>query len=599
MGRSGDTDDTEREIWGTWEELLLACAVTRHGTSSWDSVAMEVQSRSPFSHLLTPNKCRLRYLHLHRRFSSSASPENGAASDGESDKTGDPVPSDAGSWVEELRKVRVAELRREVERRDLSIVSLELKVNRLKEERERGSKEADPSGKDEKQDPTVEDQKDDVRSPGSVAAEISGRSCKESNESNSTDLKRDEKPKPGDESGTGLEAGTDRTAGEVGKRSGESGESVAESKESSDVQSSASLSTRRRKAVSSGEAEVGPALSQAESQPLVSFLEILRSDKLGSVFERRLESQQSETYQSMIRRHADLEMIRTKLDTSSSSDLYTSATEFYRDLLLLCANALVFFPKSSEEHSAALHLYSLVTKQINSTNPFRPRGSSSSSRKEVKVADLPKVKADSDVGGPLLEKPAIIVCRKRSSLAKPAAAAVAVGNSTNSSLKEEKQTKGSALDPDPNLRKIGTTGPRTSKTRSNTTLRGLNSNPSSIASNVKSQKQSSDKGSDKSVAASTNVAKKRNAVDFLNRLNDRSKIASSKGSQGDLSKKGKTEGKREQGSSKKGGTPPGKRSVGRPPKRPAPSVTPPPAKRLKDEAAKPRPAAKRRGGRRS
>ncbi|KAJ1702539.1 hypothetical protein LUZ63_002318 [Rhynchospora breviuscula] len=596
MGRSGDTDDTEREIWGTWEELLLACAVTRHGTSSWDSVAMEVQSRSPFSHLLTPTKCRLRYLHLHRRFSSSSSPENAAVSDGESEKTGDPVPSEAGSWVEELRKVRVAELRREVERCDLSIVSLELKVNRLKEERESGSKEADPCGKDEKQDPTVEDQKDDVRSPGSVAAEISGRSCKESNESNSTDLKQDEKAKPGDESGTGLEAGTDRTAGAVGKRNGESGESVAESKESSDVQSSASLSTRRRKAVSSGEAEVGPVLSLAESQPLVAFLEMLRSDKLGSVFERRLESQQSETYQSLIRRHVDLEMIRTKLDISSSSDSYTSATEFYRDLFLLCANALVFFPKSSEEHSAALHIYSLVTKQINSTNLLKPHGSSSSSRKEVKVTDLPKVKADSDVRGPLLEKPAIIVCRKRSSLAKPASAAV--GNSTNSSPKEEKQNKGSGLDPDPNLRKTGTTGPRTSKTRSNTTLRGLNSNPN-IASNVKSQKQSSDKGSDKSVAGSANVAKKRNAVDFLNRLNDRSKIASSKGSQGDSSKKGKTEGKREQGSSKKGGTPPGKRTVGRPPKRPAPSVTPPPAKRLKDEAAKPQPAAKRRGGRRS
>ncbi|KAJ4811212.1 DNA-binding bromodomain-containing protein [Rhynchospora pubera] len=596
MGRSGDTDDTEREIWGTWEELLLACAVTRHGTASWDSVAMEVQSRSPFSHLLTPNKCRLRYLHLHRRFSSSASPENAAVSDGESEKTGDPVPSDAGSWVEELRKVRVAELRREVERCDLSIVSLELKVNRLKEERESGSKEADPCGKDEKQDPTVEDQKDDVRSPGSVAAEISGRSCKESNESNSTDLKQDEKAKPGDESGTGLQAGTERTAGEVAKRNGESGESVAESKESSDVQSSASLSTRRRKAVSSGEVEVGPALSLAESQPLVAFLEILRSDKLGSVFERRLESQQSETYQSMIRRHVDLEMIRTKLDISTSSDSYTSATEFYRDLFLLCANALVFFPKSSEEHSAALHIYSLVTKQMNSANLPKPHGSSSSSRKEVKVTDLPKVKADSDVRGPLLEKPAIIVCRKRSSLAKPASAAV--GNSTNSSLKEEKQNKGSGLDPDPNLRKTGTTGPRTSKTRSNTTLRGLNSNPS-IASNVKSQKQSSDKGSDKSVAASANVAKKRNAVDFLNRLNDRSKIASSKGSQGDSSKKGKTEGKREQSSSKKGGTPPGKRNVGRPPKRPAPSVTPPPAKRLKDEAAKPQPAAKRRGSRRS
>lgn len=123
MGRSSDTDNTEKEIWGTWEELLLACAVTRHGTSSWDSVAMEVQSRSPFSHLMTPNKCRLRYLHLKSRFSTAASPKDAtSASAGESGTIGDPESFDAGAWVDELRKLRVAELRREVERCDLSIV---------------------------------------------------------------------------------------------------------------------------------------------------------------------------------------------------------------------------------------------------------------------------------------------------------------------------------------------------------------------------------------------------------------------------------------------------------------------------------------------
>lgn len=210
--------------------------------------------------------------------------------------------------------------------------------------------------------------------------------------------------------------------------------------------------------------------------------------------------------------------------------------------------------------------------------------------------DLPKPKADSDVGGPLLEKPAIIVCRKRSSLAKAASSTVA--NSANSVVKEEKQEKGPVLDPDSNLRKTSTRGPRTSKTRSNTTLRALTSNPD-IASRVKSQKQSSDKGSDKSVAASANLPKKRNAVDFLHRLKDHSASTSSKVSHGETGKKAKTEAKREQGSSKKQTTPPEKRNVGRPPKRPASSVTPPPSKRLKEEPARPPPAAKRRGGRRS
>lgn len=94
---------------------------------------------------------------------------------------------------------------------------------------------------------------------------------------------------------------------------GESGESVAESKgeapvkENSDVQSSASLSRRRRgrrKSSRGGsrsrprgdEAEAdevspGNTLNLAESQPLVSFLEIFRSHEYGSVFERRLKIQ--------------------------------------------------------------------------------------------------------------------------------------------------------------------------------------------------------------------------------------------------------------------------------------------------------------------
>jgi hypothetical protein len=105
------------EIWGTLEELLLACAVTRHGTASWDSVATEVQTRSPLAARpgLTPHSCRLRFRHLHRRFST-------AGSGGEEDEVEeDPAASTAEGWVDELRRLRVAELRRDVERCDLSI----------------------------------------------------------------------------------------------------------------------------------------------------------------------------------------------------------------------------------------------------------------------------------------------------------------------------------------------------------------------------------------------------------------------------------------------------------------------------------------------
>ncbi|GMY16435.1 DNA-binding bromodomain-containing protein, putative [Fagus crenata] len=54
---------TEKQTWGMWEELLLACAVHRYDTESWDSVSMEIQKRS--SKL---------YYHLQRRFNQNQDP---------------------------------------------------------------------------------------------------------------------------------------------------------------------------------------------------------------------------------------------------------------------------------------------------------------------------------------------------------------------------------------------------------------------------------------------------------------------------------------------------------------------------------------------
>lgn len=110
----------QNRTWGTWEELLLACAVKRHGLSDWDSVAMEVQSRTTLPHRLTmAHNCRLKYNDLCRRFTSPdvifdhSRPENGSGVD---DKVDD-IP-----WLDQLRNLRVDELRQEVERYDVSIL---------------------------------------------------------------------------------------------------------------------------------------------------------------------------------------------------------------------------------------------------------------------------------------------------------------------------------------------------------------------------------------------------------------------------------------------------------------------------------------------
>ncbi|MCO5579815.1 hypothetical protein L7F22_033677 [Adiantum nelumboides] len=109
--------------WGTWEDLLLASAVLRHGIDNWISVSCELQARAflvPPS-LFSAEACKVRFRILNGRFSSSSS---GTIRDGK-------IP-----WFEEVRKLRVAQLKRELERYDGSIGLLQKKLSRLKAEKE-------------------------------------------------------------------------------------------------------------------------------------------------------------------------------------------------------------------------------------------------------------------------------------------------------------------------------------------------------------------------------------------------------------------------------------------------------------------------------
>lgn len=203
MGSQEDGSDNppKDQTWGTWDELLLACAVKRHGFHAWDSVSMEVQSRSSLPlPLTTADNCRLRYLHLKRRFSPDS----------------DDAPPDKVvhiPWLEELRKLRVAELQQEVQRYDVSILSLQLKVKKLEEEREESLREKHPKpdlAEDSKGDRSVQDKRDADAGPESSAAdrpaaksaaaagEESDRENRSVNESNSTGVKS-ERDKTGDE----------------------------------------------------------------------------------------------------------------------------------------------------------------------------------------------------------------------------------------------------------------------------------------------------------------------------------------------------------------------------------------------------------------
>ncbi|KAM2200342.1 hypothetical protein ACFX1R_000300 [Malus domestica] len=106
-------------------------------------------------------------------------------------------------------------------------------------------------------------------------------------------------------------------------------------------------------------------VSLVKSQPLVKVLQLIRAQEHGSLFERRLPAQESDKYKSIVQQHVDLETIQTKLrkDTYSSCSL-----SFYRDLLLLFNNAVVFFPKSSLESMTAHQLRRLVLNEMKKKN---------------------------------------------------------------------------------------------------------------------------------------------------------------------------------------------------------------------------------------
>ncbi|KAK3205050.1 hypothetical protein Dsin_019096 [Dipteronia sinensis] len=415
MARDQETTTAAGQWWGTLEELLLACAVNRYGTKSWDSIAMEVQTRSSTLSSLTPRTCKDKFHDLSRRFGFTATSQNDAE-------------LGTGFLVDQLRRIRVQELRDEVQRRDVSIVSLEMKVKRLEEDRERNGKVDADLERETKASPEIVAGKSSA-----VEANSDERDNRSFNESNSTTQKAEMttnkkqndtvlvaeenepivKPEPeaetepasgepnrdrnwssnGKLNGTGNvkdddendkttsdgKTGSDnknKTSGagglsesnELWDESKGEGRVAAASKQSSDVQSSASLSKTVQQlggaAGCSSSEEVSPATKKVlavKLEPLVRLLGMIRSHRLGSHFERRLRSQESERYKRLVRQHIDLRTIESRL----SRGLYSNCFQrFYRDLLLLFNNFIIFFRKTSQEHAAAQQLRALVIKEM-------------------------------------------------------------------------------------------------------------------------------------------------------------------------------------------------------------------------------------------
>ncbi|KAK3224034.1 hypothetical protein Dsin_011059 [Dipteronia sinensis] len=628
--KEDESSDKTTSSWGTWEELLLACAVKRHGLRNWDSVAMELRTKTSLPHLLTSAQfCKQKYMDLKRRFKDQHQSDNH-----------NNIP-----WLEHLRKVRVDELKQDLQRYDLSINCLQLKVKRLEEERDRSLDNNNTSNEPEPDlnQPNTSLNDDDKRPQKSeepdktcarlVSGDESDRENRSVNESNSTGLSDKVGGEGGGElvkseadpcrSGLGGD-GAGQGQGQTTKESEESeelGDSVTQL--SSDVQSSASFGRKKRKIGSGGD---------AKSEPLIELLDVIRTHKHASLFERRFKLQESSKYKEIVRQHVDLETIQTRVEQGTYSSC--SLTNFYRDLLLVFNNAIVFFPKSSLEYTAAHQLRRLVSIKINKETPTQRHKPVSSQQPPVSLPPQPKTaKPHLERSDSLLDKQKssapIIVCRKRSSVsAKPSSTFAQKGDQQQQSDDKKPATtnRKPSVEPSSSLLKLKTpensiiTGTRSSRRNSSNNKNPTNTTPpppsssnkkqstgtasgskagSASASVDKQETSKTDNNNNKKTEASSASDKKKSVVDFLKRIKKNSPVQTAKknsnkgvseepkrnnntnnNSSGKKEKKGKERQTSAERRQRKDTSPP-KKNVGRPPKKAA-ETTPVTGKRARE-----------------
>ncbi|KAK6802661.1 hypothetical protein RDI58_000443 [Solanum bulbocastanum] len=90
------------------------------------------------------------------------------------------------------------------------------------------------------------------------------------------------------------------------------------------------------------------------NQDFIKILNVVRSHKHCCLFESRLPSQEDLYYFKQIKQHMDLQIIQNKLE----QDVYSNVkiASFFRDLLLIFNNAIVYYPNETLQYSVALEL---------------------------------------------------------------------------------------------------------------------------------------------------------------------------------------------------------------------------------------------------
>ncbi|GAB2301152.1 hypothetical protein Dimus_035185 [Dionaea muscipula] len=341
-------EEDARVRWGTWEELILGGAVLRHGTENWDAVASELQSRTLYPFVFTAQACQAKYVDLQQRYYGST------------------------AWFDELRKSRVVELKKALEKAEDSIGSLESKLEILKAEKGVSGNADYSSSRTESPAQGNEYSGKDVHKDGLSAGSF-------------TQEQADTEPvfqfPPGQVHFPGIEKLAKAIYSEYGvsirRKRGERKRRVCvkDSTEGSVGENhllgspNAGINTQCKESLTSNNTDETTRSSDTNDRKvktskegvgeLIGILDSLMQNERVCVFQHRRDSQKRARYKKIVRHHMDLDTIRSRIAQS----LITSTRELFRDLLLLANNALIFYSKNTREHKCASLLRDLVTQR--------------------------------------------------------------------------------------------------------------------------------------------------------------------------------------------------------------------------------------------
>ncbi|KAL6538647.1 hypothetical protein OROGR_012635 [Orobanche gracilis] len=304
--------------WGTWEELILGGAVLRHGADDWNVVASELHARTRYPCAFTPQACKEKYEDLQRRYSGSST-----------------------AWFDELRKQRVAELKRELAKSDDSIGSLESKIKSLKGERKNYVRD-EPQPSSNLTEPLGLETSNNENSAGSFIEDTITRANRSfENQDNNRDVCSHK-----------LVESNSGNGGVVTRK--RRGQRIRKAHSNRSVKETSVGGSDNLKEPSSN--DCGPLVRKDR---LLGIFECVAESEPAAVFRHRMDSQKRARYRRVIKQHVDIGIIRSRIIGRS----IRSAKELFRDLLLVANNALVFYSRRTREYKSAASLRHLVMKE--------------------------------------------------------------------------------------------------------------------------------------------------------------------------------------------------------------------------------------------